>query len=54
MNYTLMEDGYLPTSIKKDTAKQYFATLETYCLKNDLTPSLSCWPGMKKRYWTIF
>lgn len=38
MNYILMEDGYLPTSIKKDTTSEYFATLETYSLKNDLTP----------------
>jgi len=49
MNYTLMEDGYLPTSIKKDTAKQYFATLETYCLKNDLTPFIELLAGHEEK-----
>lgn len=41
MNYILMEDGFLPTSIKKDTTQEYFKTLEHYEMTNNLKPFVS-------------
>lgn len=41
MNYTLMEDGFLPTSIKKDTTQKYFRTLEHYEMTDDLKPFIN-------------
>lgn len=38
MNYTLLENGYPPTSIKKDNVQAYFQSLETYAMKNNLKP----------------
>lgn len=36
MNYQLMENGYLPISIKKESRLEYFQTLEAYAVKDQL------------------
>ena len=38
MNFLLMEDGFLPVSIRKDSSAEYFAALESYALENDPAP----------------
>lgn len=36
LNYQLMLNDYPPINIKKDNVREYFDTLETYALKNDI------------------
>jgi Fic family protein len=38
MNYQLMANGFLPISISKEERLNYFETLESYALDNDLSP----------------
>ena len=38
LNYQLMLNDYPPINIKKDNVREYFDTLETYALKNDIGP----------------
>ena len=38
MNCLLIEDGFLPVSIRKDSSAEYFAALESYALENDPAP----------------
>lgn len=38
MNYQLMSNEFFPISIAKENRFEYFNTLETYTVKNDLTP----------------
>lgn len=36
LNYQLMLDKYPPINIKKDNVKEYFTSLETYAIKNEI------------------
>lgn len=38
MNYKLMENGWLPVSIKKENRLEYFNALESYAVDKDLAP----------------